>query len=243
MVFSLVLAGPFARMLAWIMDIVVVMTIWSVIRPLLNLFAFISIDFASALSFLLSFALTTGYSIMLEWLWNGQTIGKRMLRLRVIDESGGRLQFAQVVVRNLLRMVDVLPGLYFIGGTTALLTRRAQRLGDLAAGTVVIRQPRSEIELSGMEGPTRGKYNSIQNYPYLEARLRSTISAREVSVALAALLRRDRLDDTSRIQVFEALAAHFKEQVDFPDELLEGLSDEQLVSNVVSTIYSSAKPN
>ena len=58
----------------------------------------------------IGFAISVGYAIFTEWFWRGQTVGKRLLRLRVIEEQGLRLQFSQIVTRNLLRFVDMLPG-------------------------------------------------------------------------------------------------------------------------------------
>ena len=77
-----------------------------------------------------------------EWRWRGQTIGKRLLRLRVVDAEGMRLQFNQIVTRNLLRFVDSLPAFYFVGGLACWLSPKCQRLGDIAANTIVIRNPR-----------------------------------------------------------------------------------------------------
>src|SRR5438046_8271992 len=82
------------------------------------------------------------YFILLEWLWNGQTIGKRAFRLRVINEDGSPAQFTAVLIRNLLRLVDFLPALYGLGVLVIVLSPKSQRLGDLAAGTYVVRAPR-----------------------------------------------------------------------------------------------------
>ncbi len=64
------------------------------------------------------------------------------MRLRVTDVHGLQLQFSQVVIRNLLRFVDSLPALYLVGGAACLINRRAQRLGDFAANTIVVWNPR-----------------------------------------------------------------------------------------------------
>ena len=237
-VFSLMLAGPVARMLAWCVDIAAIMVISGIIQVLLSVIFVIAADVAMGLSILVSFVITVGYGIFFEWHWNGQTPGKRLLRLRVVDEGGSRLHFGQVVVRNLLRFVDILPALYMVGGAVCLFSRRSQRLGDLAAGTVVVRQPRvgtpDVAEIAG------DKYNSFSDYPYLEARLRSVVTPREASLALSALVRRKELDEEARLHLFKTLASHFQELVRFPDELLEGISDEQYVRNVVSSVYRAA---
>src|SRR5262249_60467600 len=105
-----------------------------------------SADFAAAVRVLLFFVITVGYGIASEWYWRGQTVGKRLLRLRVVDRQGLRLQPSQIVTRNLLRFADGLPAFYLLGGLTSLLNRHGQRLGDIAANTVVgrtaeLRQP------------------------------------------------------------------------------------------------------
>ena len=95
--------------------------ITSAIRTCLAVLTVVSTDFANAVAIISYFAISVGYGIVTEWYWRGQTLGKRMLRLRVMDEQGLRLRFNQIVIRNLLRTVDMLPGLYFVGGVAAAL--------------------------------------------------------------------------------------------------------------------------
>lgn len=78
------------------------------------------------------------YKLLLEAFWNGQTVGKRIVGIRVIRSNGLPVQFLQVLIRNMMRPVDYLPGSYILGAITILATRRNQRVGDLVAGTVVI---------------------------------------------------------------------------------------------------------
>lgn len=86
------------------------------------------------------FLLYYGYFSFFEILWNGQTPGKRSLRIRVIKDSGRRLSALEAIARNLLRIVDQLPGFYALGVTVSLLNSRNKRLGDLVAGSIVIRE-------------------------------------------------------------------------------------------------------
>src|SRR3989442_9176104 len=95
---------------------------------------------------LLTFAVAWSYFIFLEWLGNGQTIGKRIFRLRVIADDGSPAGFTAVLVRNLLRVVDFLPSFYGLGLLAIVLSSRSQRLGDLAAGTFVVRAPRPQLD-------------------------------------------------------------------------------------------------
>jgi uncharacterized RDD family membrane protein YckC len=86
------------------------------------------------------FLIYNGYFAFFESLWSGQTPGKRLVKLRVIDTSGRPLTVYAALLRNLLRIVDQLPGIYAIGILCIVFTRRNQRLGDLAARTVVVHE-------------------------------------------------------------------------------------------------------
>jgi uncharacterized RDD family membrane protein YckC len=88
----------------------------------------------------LNFLLIWGYFALFEGLWRGQTPGKRVMKLRVIKDSGRQITFFEALARNLLRFVDYLPGLYLVGVITMLCNKRNKRLGDLAAGTVVVHE-------------------------------------------------------------------------------------------------------
>jgi uncharacterized RDD family membrane protein YckC len=92
------------------------------------------------------FVLGWSFYIFLEWLWNGQTVGKRLYGLRVINEDGSPAGFVAVFVRNVVRIIDFLPALYGIGLLSIVFTSRSQRLGDLAAGTFVVRAPKPQLD-------------------------------------------------------------------------------------------------
>lgn len=233
--FSLPLAGPITRFFAWIIDVLTISVTTTVIGTISLFMRWLSPDFMTALAFICYFVVTLGYYIFLEWLLRGQTIGKKVLKLRVIDASGMRLKFGQVLVRNLLRFVDMLPGLYLLGGTICLLSAKCQRLGDLAANTIVVRQsapPRPDLEKL-MEG----KFNSLRAHPHLAARFRQKLDPAQASLMLRALLRRDQLEPDSRLKFFSDASAELQKMVPLPDELKEALSDEAHVRNVVDVVY------
>lgn len=234
-VFSQTLAGPVTRFLAWLIDFMCVSVLLIACNFAVMFLAIVTPDFAQALSILFYFAISVGYAMTLEWIWRGQTIGKRVLKLRVVDAHGLRLQFSQVAIRNLLRIVDLLPGLYVVGGMATLFTRQAQRLGDLAANTVVIRIPK--IVEPNLEQLGADKYNSLRGYPHLCARLRQRVTPAEASTALQAIVRRDEFEAVARVQLFADLANHFKSKVEFPAEAVEGIADEQYIRNIVDVLY------
>ena len=239
-VFSQLLAGPLTRFFAWLVDFAVVSAVQMGLFMLLGFFGLLAGEFIVALQIILLFVLNFGYGIVLEWRWRGQTLGKRSMRLRVVDAQGLRLKFNQIVIRNLLRMVDMLPLFYLVGGTACLLSRRAQRLGDFAANTVVIRIPK--LATPNLEQIASGKYNSFRDYPHLEARLRQYVDTQEASTALQALVRRDSLEPVARVELFAEMAGHFRQLVEFPADATESITDEQYVRNVLDSVYRKLKP-
>jgi uncharacterized RDD family membrane protein YckC len=98
-----------------------------------------------ALLIVFVFLIMSGYFAFFEWIWNGQTPGKRWLRLRVIREDGRPISFFEAMVRNLLRDFDIMPfPFYSIGLISVFASASDQRVGDLVAGTVVVREREAE---------------------------------------------------------------------------------------------------
>jgi uncharacterized RDD family membrane protein YckC len=93
-----------------------------------------------AVVFIAGFLVLFGYDIAFETLASGRTLGKRWTGLRVVKNSGAPVTFTTSAVRNLMRLVDILPTAYLVGIVTILATSKNQRLGDLAAGTIVVRE-------------------------------------------------------------------------------------------------------
>ena len=101
-----------------------------------------------AILILLLFVVFAAYFIVFEWLWNGQTPGKLLMKLRVIREDGRPITLWEAIARNLLRICDAVPGfivpIYSIGLIVIFLNGRDQRVGDIFAGTVVVRERAGE---------------------------------------------------------------------------------------------------
>jgi uncharacterized RDD family membrane protein YckC len=234
-VFSLTVAGLFTRFLAWTVDVAVITAASSIIGIATGFLAVISPDFANMLFVILYAVFSVGYGIFTEWNWRGQSFGKRLLRLRVIDASGLKLQPSQIIIRNLLRPVDLLPACYLLGGLVSFGSRRGQRLGDLAANTVVVSIP--DTLVLDTRQIQESKYNSFREYPHLEARLRQRITPVEAALALDAVLRRDEIAPEARIELFREIADHFRAIVPFEEKIDEAITDEQYVRNAVASIY------
>jgi uncharacterized RDD family membrane protein YckC len=234
-VFSQPLAGPVTRFFAWFVDQFCIQVAMMLLGSVFGFLGLLSLNLATALYVIGYFIVSIGYGIFFEWTWRGQTVGKKLFRLRVVDVEGMRLQFNQIVVRNLLRFVDDLPLFYFVGGVTCWLNPKCQRLGDIAANTVVIRAPKiSEPDLDQL---LAGKFNSLRQFPHLAARLRQQVTPAEADIALQALLRREEFDPIARVELFGELATHFRAKVEFPTEATDGVADEQFLRNAVDLIY------
>lgn len=233
--FSQLLAGPVTRFLAWFIDLMCIGTVISTFGFALVLLQLLSPDLAAAIGTLTYFAVSVGYGVVFEWFWRGQTIGKKLLRLRVVDAEALRLQFSQIVLRNLLRFVDSLPLFYFVGGLVCWFSPKSQRLGDIAANTVVVRLPR--LVEPDLDQLLAGKFNSLRLHPHLCARLRQRVSTAEAAVVLQALLRRDDFDLQDRIDLFAQLADHFRAKVEFPAEAVADITDEQYLRNLADVIF------
>lgn len=131
--FDFQLAGPFHRLVAYFLDVVCIAAIGFVVAIIAAFFG------SSGIGVMLFvwFVLFWGYGGLFETLWNGQTPGKRAFGLRVVSLGGLTINAQQAVLRNILRGVDVFPP-FFPGLGAMLCSREFQRLGDMAAGTMVI---------------------------------------------------------------------------------------------------------
>ena len=127
-VFSQSLAGPVIRSIAWLIDLFCISVLVKLLAIGALFLGILGANIAFAFYTLAYFIISIGFAITCEWAWRGQTPGKKMFRLRVVDAEGMRLQFNQIVTRNLLRFVDALPAFYFLGGVVSVLNRHCQRL-------------------------------------------------------------------------------------------------------------------
>lgn len=105
---------------------------------------------ALAIIVALTFGVVWGYYVFFELVWHGQSPGKRWIGLRVIKEGGYPIGFADSAIRNLLRIIDFLPFDCTVGVVVMLLDRRSRRLGDLAAGTLVVKE-RRDLKVETLE--------------------------------------------------------------------------------------------
>lgn len=237
--FSHPVAGVPSRAMAACTDQFIVWTLSLVLGKACSMLMLLGEDVATATYILLDFAVWTLYGIACEWRLGGRTLGKMMLRLRVVDIDGLRLSFPQVLLRNLSRTVDMLPMFYLAGGLSCFLNKGGARLGDILARTAVIREPKiRELEYAAL---THSKYNSLAQHPVLASRLRQSMSAPETRLVALALARREILEPASRVALYARMASRFRERVPYPPGELDTVPDEVYLGNLLEVVASQGR--
>ena len=219
-------------------DLVIILGIQTILWAVLSFLMEFSFDTFYALYLLASFILYLGYFMLLEWSWNGQTIGKRIVGIRVADVQVRKLSGAQVILRTLFRVIDMFPYFYFTGALVSIFSKKYQRLGDHMAGTMVVSIAR--VSQPPLQDLPDVKFNSFRKHPRFEAHLRREISPQEGECIVQALLRRKELDTDARLTLYHDLAESLQSRLRIPPDL-EGLGDETFLRNCVDTLYRDMK--
>ena len=212
-------AGVGSRALAFLVDSLIEGGVIMIGLILLGVFTSFSVAalrvtgaWVLAAFLLAAFLLYYGYFALFEFFWNGQTPGKRIVGIRVIKDSGRRLSAFETIGRNLLRIVDQLPGFYAVGILTSLLNRQNKRLGDLVAGAIVVRErKRAELTPSWHADQTTAKARG----PLGAERLTDD----ELILIESFLARRWQLDPTIRWRMADEILRRLEGKLSFrPDE-------------------------
>jgi uncharacterized RDD family membrane protein YckC len=212
--FSYNVAGIGSRFLAAIVDTLILMVVQVVLTTvMMTLLSAVEDAFGNALSsillavwILLTFVFLWGYYLFFELAWNGQSPGKRAVRLRVVREGGRPTTFVSSAIRNLIRFIDFLPGFYGLGVLVMFIDPRARRLGDLAGGTLVVKERQavsleslsSRAEPLPMQQPAASAGQSLPNL--------HLISNHDYDLVQDFLRRRQELGRESRMRLGVQLA-------------------------------------
>ena len=209
---DLTLAGIGSRFIASLIDTVIKLTAF--IGFYVFLFGGASLlgggDVASlgaAAFYVVSFFIWFGYDVLFETLASGRTPGKRWTGLRVVRMGGRPVGFVASAIRNMVRIVDFLPSLYLIGMIAAVSTKMNQRLGDLAAGTVVVRERPTSVAPSAGPAPTDAEEAPLDTWDV------SGITAEELAMIRRFLERRDELNPQARGHLAHELAERFRPRI------------------------------
>lgn len=207
--FGYEVAGIGSRFLAALIDTIIIVAVQFVLLLVLLFIASASspgsfdmddmenLGLAVVIVVLLGSLITIGYYIFFELLWNGQSPGKRAVKIRVIRTDGTPVTLSEILIRNLLRLVDLLPSSYGVGVITMFVTKQSQRLGDLAAGTLVVF---AETEVT---------IDSLQRRPFILAGPRRADAPAD-AVAPGSALRLERLTDQDLRLVEEFLRRRYE---------------------------------
>ncbi|MEX2673737.1 MAG: RDD family protein [Phycisphaeraceae bacterium] len=226
-------AGLATRAVAWTADQAILLVL-----RLLIVWAFASGggELGLAAIFALIFVMDFGYYLYCELRWAGQSPGKRLMGLRVVSARGGKLQFNDVLIRNLLRPVDSLPYPMVLGGIVAWLDPLGRRLGDMVAETMVVRDVRAHVPTAL---PTQQeRLNTFQTDPSLRQRITNRITRDERDLIYELTLRRDHFDPDVRSKLFAQAADILRRRLNLPDDL-DYLSDEQTIVNLALVIQNT----
>ncbi len=188
-----------------------------------------------AIMIVLLFLLFAGYFILFEWLWDGQTPGKRLLKLRVIREDGRPITLWEAIARNLLRVFDAMPGIFYSVGLIAIfLSSRDQRVGDIFAGTVVIRERTDEAPTFDETFSNRvsdAAFRRVQKRTEFNANV-TILSGPEIEVIESFLRRRWDLTERQRVwmawRIALPLMSKLKPDYDLVTFSYEGFLEEVL---------------
>ena len=166
-----------------------------------------------------SFLFYWGYYILFELIWAGQSPGKRIARIRVVRLDGTPASPGQIVIRNVGRLVDLFPGFYAVGVITMLLNDQARRLGDFAAGTLVVREA-TQVSLKQVVNET-GVVPMLNERAQAEAEAEAAtlpvnrLSKEQRQIVREFLTRRAEMNESLRARLALQIGAAAARQMDF----------------------------
>jgi uncharacterized RDD family membrane protein YckC len=223
-------AGAGSRFLATMIDSLLIYGLTGLI--LVAAMAFLPQAVAAAIFITSSFLLTWGWHVWFEARRNGRSPGKKALSLRVVDSRGLPVSLHQALVRNIVRVVDFLPLFYGVAGLCATIDPAGRRLGDLVAGTLVIREAKP-LAYQGQLGAER-RHNSLRT-PRVQRLIRHRISLEERELLLTLCLRADKMNPEARYDLMDAVAREYRRKLGIEEEFISG---ENFVRDLTAVIFS-----
>ncbi|NSW57882.1 MAG: RDD family protein [Armatimonadetes bacterium] len=201
-----------------------------------------SIGLSALLVFMSSMLVVVIYYVAFEMAWAGQSPGKRLAGLVVVTDQGGPLSFTQSLVRNILRLVDILPILYMTGFFSILVTRQCKRLGDMAAGTLVIKvrtfEPAGD-ESADEPAPDAPRYSHPVGLVARAMPGVASLSPRERETVVRFTQRRFELDEASRRDVAERIAEGLRQK--FPALSIQEVPDAEVFIQIVYDAWMASQ--
>jgi uncharacterized RDD family membrane protein YckC len=220
--FTFRVAGMGVRFLAWLIDLALIAVLLLAGAVMGAVLAVGREGFGKALIILCAFAIQWGYFLFFEWLWRGQTPGKYALGIRVVQWRGTAISFPQAALRSFLRVADNLPlplplGCGILGFLVAACNREHRRLGDLAAGTLVVHVDRRSRPVLALP---QGRTIDRSSLTLWRQRLGQLDRAQKQTL-LDLCLRRDQLRSVERARLFQAAVLFVRTRLDLAPEQYE----------------------
>jgi len=227
---GLVPAGLGSRYTAFLFDLLLIGAACAIVGRLGAIFPGVG----RALVITLCFFIFWSYPVLFEVLAGGRTPGKRLLRLRVVDGRGLPIRVEQSLVRNVVRVLDMIP-LGGLGIASALLDTHHRRLGDLAADTLVVdEKPRQAPDMEATGGR---RHNSLRT-PRIRRFVEHRLGLEERELLLALCVRAPELEERARYDLFESLGQHYRGLFGIDDAHLSG---EAVVRGLVALCYGEQR--
>lgn len=223
-------AGVGSRFVALIADLVLVTGLTAVVSQLARGALPGAVGIIAQAAALL--VLTWGYHVYFEVRHQGQSPGKRIAGIRVVDGRGLPLSVEQSFVRNVLRVLDALPIGYALGALVCQVDPLRRRLGDIAADTLVVRERAVPVYERRAEGSRA--FNSLRT-PRMLRLVRHRVGLEEREFLAALCLRADAMEARARFDLMEEVGGHYKDRLGIEDDHLSG---ENLVRGLTGVLFA-----
>jgi uncharacterized RDD family membrane protein YckC len=248
--FGYEIAGIGSRFLAALVDTTLILLLQILVNAVMILILSKSVDMSEIVSSgkifnspvswviglmgLIAFFFLWGYYIFFEMLWNGQSPGKVLAKLRVIRVNGTPITLTESIIRNLVRVIDFLPLYYGIGVIAMFINSQSRRLGDLAAGTLVVREHTERISLKSLAQPAVSVsalgVAAGQEYPV------ERLTQQDIRMIESFLKRRQELNN--RPFLAQQIARSILARMDIPESELQSRGAEEILSAALHSYRS-----
>lgn len=235
---SFEIAGLTARFLAWLMDFLLMIAIClGAVLVIGIIIGRVSPGLSAALQIIAVFLVYMGYFIFFELKTGGTTPGKKAMKLRVIRDTGVHITFFNSFIRNIMRLMDSTPlmVLHLPGALVAFFHPLRRRLGDLVAGTLVVRE--RSYPAPGKIIAEGDRYSTLLENFHMREKVKRIITTAEKEAMIDACLRADEIEVSHRLDIFSRLGRHLRAKLDLPP--MEFASDEKLVRNITAALLGA----
>lgn len=237
---SFELAGLTVRFVAWIIDFLFMIAAFVVVAIVVSMIGVVAPFVAYTFILIAWFVIQQGYFVFFELRMGGSSPGKKIMKIRVIQDNGVKITFYHSFLRNILRFMDSTPLmiLHLPGGLVAFFHPLNRRLGDAVAGTVVVQEtsypPPSRIITEA------DKHSTFLEDYRLREKIKRLVTTQEKEAMIEACLRAEEIELSRRLEIFASLARRLRSKLDMPP--MEFSSDEKLIRNITAVLLGAQPP-